>query len=211
MLRSTGYGLLVVLCLSIAGYAVGVYSLLPIGSLVMPEMRATFEAHRVAVYLHVFGAAVAMALGPFQFSRRLRARRPDLHRWMGRLYLGAGVLIGGIAGMYMAYFAWGGPVARVGFALLAAAWLHTGLRAYEAARARDFVAHRRWMVRNFALTFAAVTLRLYMPASMVAGIDAAIAYPAIAWLCWVPNLVVAELWFNRGRSAVTADGELAVR
>jgi hypothetical protein len=48
------------------------------------------------------------------------------------------------------------------------------------------------MVRNFSLTFAAVTLRLYIPASVFAGIDFAVAYPIIAWLCWLPNLLVAE-------------------
>ena len=167
-------------------------------------MRSNFEAHRTAVYFHVFGAAVAMALGPFQFSRRLRTGRPALHRWMGRLYLGIGVAIGGLAGLYLAVQAWGGVVAKAGFGLLALAWLHTGWMAYAAARRRDFTMHRRWMVRNFALTFAAVTLRFYLPAARVAGIDGAVAYPAIAWLCWVPNLVLAELWFNRGEVAPAA-------
>ena len=53
------------------------------------------------------------------------------------------------------------------------------------------------MVRNFALTFAAVMLRLYLPASMVAGGDFGLAYSVIAWLCWVPNVFVAEVLFNR--------------
>jgi hypothetical protein len=53
------------------------------------------------------------------------------------------------------------------------------------------------MVRNFALTFAAVMLRLYLPASMVVGIEFELAYPVIAWLCWLPNVVVAEMLFNR--------------
>ncbi len=67
------------------------------------------------------------------------------------------------------------------------------MRAYAAIRARDIELHRRWMVRNFALTFAAVTLRLWLPASVVSGIPFEAAYPVIAWLCWVPNLLAAEL------------------
>jgi hypothetical protein len=55
------------------------------------------------------------------------------------------------------------------------------------------------MVRNFALTFAAVTLRLWLPASIVSGFPFELAYPVIAWLCWLPNLVAAELLFNRTR------------
>jgi hypothetical protein len=53
------------------------------------------------------------------------------------------------------------------------------------------------MTRNFALTFAAVTLRIWVPASFVSGIPLAVAYPIIAWLCWVPNLLVAELILGR--------------
>ncbi|MGA8050052.1 MAG: DUF2306 domain-containing protein, partial [Burkholderiales bacterium] len=74
------------------------------------------------------------------------------------------------------------------------------LRAYQAIRARDLVSHRRWMVRNFALTFAAVTLRLWLPASVVAGVPYELAYSVIAWLCWVPNLLAAQLLL-RSRSS----------
>jgi hypothetical protein len=116
---------------------------------------------------------------------------------LGRTYLTIGVLIGGLAGLYMAFHAFGGLIARLGFAGLALAWLYTGLRAYLAIRGRRVAEHRAWMVRNFALTFAAVTLRLYLPASAIAGIAFEVAYPFIAWLCWVPNLVAAEILFNR--------------
>lgn len=191
-MRLTSYLALTLLSLSVAGYALLVYGFLPLGIAVHPDMRATYEAQRIGIHAHVFAALFALVLGPFQFSARLRSARPALHRWMGRLYLGIGVLVGGMAGLYMASFAYGGPVARLGFGLLALAWLYTGLRAYQAIRARKVMEHRRWMVRNFALTFAAVTLRLWLPASMLASLPFELAYPAIAWLCWVPNLLVAE-------------------
>lgn len=191
-MRLTSHLALMLLSLGVAGYALVVYGLLPLGIGLHPDMRATFEAQRIGIYAHVFAAVFTLVLGPFQFSTRLRAARPRLHRWMGRLYLGVGVLVGGLAGLYMAFFAFGGPVARLGFGLLALAWLYTGLRAYLAIRARQVVEHRRWMVRNYALTFAAVTLRLWLPASFAAGLPFELAYPVIAWLCWVPNLLVAE-------------------
>jgi uncharacterized membrane protein len=196
-MRRSAYGALCVLSLGVAAYALVAYGLRPLGSAVHPQMRATFEAHRLGIYAHVFGALFALALGPFQFSARLRATRLALHRWLGRLYLGVGVLIGGLAGLYMALHAFGGRAAQLGFGCLALAWLYSGARAYAAIRARDVAAHRRWMVRNFALTFAAVTLRLYLPVAMASGVAFELAYPAIAWLCWVPNLIVAETLFNR--------------
>ena len=197
VIRRTGFVTLVLLSLGVAGYAVAVYGFLPLGSLLHPEMRATFTVYPVGIYAHVFGSVIALALGPCQFSSQLRARRLQLHRWLGRLYLGVGVLVGGVSGLFMAFHAFGGLPARLGFACLALAWLYSGYRAYRAIRSRDVMSHRRWMVRNFALTFAAVTLRLYLPTSIASGVAFEAAYPVIAWLCWVPNLVAAELLFNK--------------
>jgi hypothetical protein len=123
---------------------------------------------------------------------------------MGRTYLGVGVVVGGLSGLYMAVFAFGGVVAKLGFACLAVGWLYTGLRAYQAIRRGAVQEHCTWMVRNVALTLAAVTLRIYLPSSMIAAIPFEVAYPVIAWLCWVPNLVVAELFFARAYKAPSA-------
>ena len=198
-MRRAGFALLVVLSLGVAGYALGVYGFLPLGAAVQPEMRASFATHRTGIYLHVFASALALVLGPLQFSSRLRTARPGLHRWSGRFYLGVGVLLGGLAGLFMAIHAAGGPAARLGFACLALAWLFTGGQAYRAIRAGETASHRRWMIRNYALTFAAVTLRLWLPAGVVSGIPFEVAYPVVAWLCWVPNLVAAELLLRRTR------------
>jgi uncharacterized membrane protein len=200
-MKRFGTACLYFLSLAVAAYAVIAYALLPLGSLVHPDMTLSFLDHRAGIYIHVFAASVALALGPFQFSARLRTRFARGHRWMGRIYLGVGVLLGGLSGLYMATFAFGGPAAKIGFACLAVCWLYTGLRAYRAIRRGAVAEHRRWMVRNFALTLAAVTLRVYLPSSMIAGIPFDVAYPLIAWLCWVPNLLVAERCFNGSNPA----------
>jgi uncharacterized membrane protein len=196
--------LLYLLSFGVAAYALLVYALLPFGSTVDPAMRAGFAAHALAVYVHAFAASAALLIGPLQFSSRLRQRRPGLHRWLGRIYLGAGALVGGLSGLYLAQFAFGGPVARVGFGVLAVLWLYTGLRAYGAIRRGKVTEHRRWMIRNFALTFAAVTLRVYVPLSVAVGAGFAEVYPVIAWLCWVPNLLFAEWMWNRNGVTVAA-------
>jgi uncharacterized membrane protein len=196
-MRLSSFVALAVLSLGVAIYAIGVYGLMPLGTLVHPDMRAVFQAHPIGIYAHVFASVIALALGPFQFSSRLRASKIQLHRWCGRAYLGVGVLVGGLASLYMSLHAFGGIASRLGFGCLALAWLFTGLRAFLAIRRRDVTSHRRWMVRNFALTFAAVTLRLYLPSSIAMGAAFEVAYPVIAWLCWLPNVLVAELLFNR--------------
>lgn len=187
---------LFLLALGIAAYAVLAYTLLPLGSVVHPDMKASFLTHRLGLYTHIFASAVALSFGPFQFLPRLRQRFATLHRWMGRAYLGVGVLVGGLSGLYMATLAFGGIVSRLGFTFLAVLWLYTGLQAFLAIRRGAVADHRRWMVRNYSLTFAAVTLRVYLPVSIASGIPFELAYPFIAWLCWMPNLLVAELLFN---------------
>lgn len=196
-----GFATLLLLSLAVAGYALVAYSVLPLGAAVHPDMRASFAEHRLAVYAHVFGSAVALLLGPLQFWARLRAQRPALHRLLGKAYLGAGVGLGGLAGLALAPSAYGGLPSTLGFACLALAWLYTAVHALGAAQARDFAQHRRWMIRNFALTFAAVTLRIYLPGAMAAGVPFEVAYPVIAWLCWLPNLIVAEWLLRRPAAA----------
>ena len=86
-----------------------------------------------------------------------------------------------------------GPVAAGGLGVLGVVWVATTVAAFRAAMRGDFVTHRRWAIRSFALAFAAVTLRLYLPVSGLLGLSFDAAYPAIAWLCWVPNLLVTRL------------------
>ena len=138
-------------------------------------MKANFIANKAFIYTHIFASAVALMLGPFQFSTALRRRFTRLHRWSGRAYLGIGVLFGGLCALYMSAHAFGGPAAKLGFAGLAVCWLYTGLQAFLAIRRGSVDEHRKWMVRNFSLTFAAVTLRIYIPASIMAGIPFEVA------------------------------------
>ncbi len=180
----------------VALYALVAYVVFPLGSLVHPVMQLNFNHHNVGIYTHIFASSVALLLGPWQFSARLRQKHAQLHRWLGRIYLLLGVLVGGSAGLYVAQFAYGGSVARAGFTLLAWAWLFTGIMAYRAIRHKNIMKHRRWMLRNFALTLAAVTLRIYLPLSMVSGLPFDASYPLIAWLCWVPNVVIIEWWLR---------------
>ena len=81
-------------------------------------------------------------------------------------------------------------------------WIAVNILGWRAAVRGRFVEHRRWMIRSWALTLAAVTLRLYLPASMALELPFLEAYRVIAWLCWVPNLLAAEAWLRLAPSPV---------
>jgi uncharacterized membrane protein len=85
-----------------------------------------------------------------------RTRRSAWHRIEGRVYVGA-CLIGALAGFYIAFHATAGPWATAGFAILAVLWFGATLTGYLSARRGNFVLHRRWMIRSYALTSAAIT------------------------------------------------------
>lgn len=208
-----GWTAVTLLAIAIAAYAVIPYLLQSLPALAEEGVGlAGNYADRPAIvqgffYAHIVGGGIALLLGPLQFWRGLRARHPRVHRWTGRIYL-AGVAVGGVAGLVLAPFSQAGWVGFFGFGALAVLWLVTGWRAYRAIRSGDVASHQAWMIRNFALTFAAVTLRIWLPLMITAPLltgapfefDAAFAnaYAAVPFLCWLPNLIVAE-WLIRRR------------
>jgi len=205
--RTAGWSLMLLLSLAIVAYA----AVLLVTRAFPDELGPSLHVHSFAISLHIVGAILALALGPFQFLPQLRNRYLNVHRWTGRIYL-FGVLAGGSGGLYLALFSYGGLVTHFGFGSLAVLWLATGMLAYRAIRARRIEEHRHWMTRNFALTLAGVMLRLWLPVSGAAGIPFDVAYLVVAWLCWVPNLIVAELLFRaslrRQAATVTLEREV---
>jgi uncharacterized membrane protein len=181
---------------SIAAYGM---ALLFVPAMRAPFLRDRFAAIPLAVVAHIVGSAIALAIGPLQLSARRRARSIEIHRWLGRLYVG-GILCGGVAALVMARVSQGGLPAHVGFGLLGVLWLGATAMAYARIRWGDRAAHREWMIRSYALTFAAVTLRVYLPLSQAIGLPFEPAYQTISWLCWVPNLIAAE-WLVLRRPA----------
>ena len=147
--------------------------------------------------LHIIFGGLSLLIGWTQFIKRLRKKRIRLHRILGKIYV-ISVLLSGIGGAYLALFATGGLISSFGFGGLAVAWLTTTYLAYTSIRKKKVDAHQKWMTLSYALTFAAVTLRLWLPLlNDLFGIEFVIAYRIIAWLCWVPNLILAEWLFNR--------------
>ena len=157
-----------------------------------------FARYILPLRLHIAGGMGALLAGPWQFSQKLRARALNLHRWLGRFYL-LEVALGSIAGFAMAMVSMEGLPTHFRFGIMAVLWFFTGLQAYRMVRQGNIEAHRRWMIRNFALTLAAVTLRVHLPFLLaVLHWPFPRAYITVSWLCWIPNLLVAE-WMVRRR------------
>ena len=169
--------------------------LLPHPPVASPDILGNLLA-RPWLPIHAGFAATALIVGPFQFLPGLRARRPGLHRIVGRTYVVA-CLVAAVAGLLLATRTTAGPVAGWGFGALAVCWFFATSRAVMLAIQGRIAEHRQWMIRSWAMTFAAVTLRLYLPIPpMLLHMSFMDGYRAIAWLAWVPNLLVAELYLR---------------
>ena len=155
----------------------------------------------VVFYIHITFGGISLLIGWSQFSKRFRTQYLQIHRSVGKIYV-VSVLFSSVAGVGIALFATGGTISVAGFEGLALCWLISNIKAYTSIRKGRIQEHQNWMIRNYALTFAAVTLRLWLPFSQIAlHMEFVDAYRIIAWMCWVPNLIVAELIINRRRKA----------
>jgi hypothetical protein len=196
--RRIGWGSMTVLSLAVGAYAI---FLVATGFRFVPaSVSGNGFPTALGLRTHIAAAGLSLVAGPFQFLRPLRGRFPVAHHGIGAVYIVA-ALVGGTAAGLIALFTTGGPVAGVGFLAGAVAWLACTIVALVAVKRHDFLAHQRWMVRSWAIAFGAVTLRLYLPGAMAAGFEFAQVYPYVAWLCWVPNLLVAQLFVRRARGA----------
>jgi hypothetical protein len=159
-----------------------------------PDIRGVVEQFPVRALIHMLVAPVALLIGPFQFLPSLRTRIPRLHRWSGRIYVAACV-IAGAGGLATAFHASGGPVAGFGFGLLAVLWIGVTLAAWRAAVQRRFALHRLLMRFSYAMTFAAVTLRLQIPIGLALGFAGYSAMsPWLAYTSWIPNVIAVAIY-----------------
>lgn len=185
---TTLWWILVLHCVGVSVYATRYFLITPADD--------HFSRYILPLRLHIAGGIGALLAGPWQFSENLRRHALNWHRWLGRFYL-LEVALGSVAGFAMALVSQGGLPTHFGFGILAVLWFFTGVQAYLAVRRRDIVSHRHWMIRNFALTVAAITLRTYLPLMLfLLHWSFRTSYITVSWLCWVPNLLVAE-WMVR--------------
>ena len=150
-------------------------------------------------YVHVYSSIFALMAGFIAvfFDQNQRC----LHRFSGRIYVFVTLLFSSLSGVYIGVFANGGLVAKVSFVLLGLLWFYTTYRSYKEIIKRNVQQHKFWMWRSYALALSAITLRmwkvilvyLFHPNPMD-------VYQIIAWLGWVPNLLLVEYLIKKQKS-----------
>ena len=173
------------------------------------RVPATFALHYPLLVVHVMFASVAMACAVAQIWPGLRARKPVLHRRVGRVYVYTAVPAA-VCAMVIGAATHFGPFLAVSNVLLSSLWLWFTINGYLAARQRRFAQHRRDMIRSATLALSIITNRIWTPVlvitcqplqdSMFHGNEAHFVWSVAgvgAWLGWSIPFFVVQRWLNR--------------
>ena len=158
------------------------------------------DAWRISFYVHVFTSPIVILAGLFQFNGWILRNKPRLHRILGIGYVIVVLFVTGPAALIMSLYANGGRVAQTSFVILSCLWILFTFLAYRKVRKHDYSSHIKWMIRSYALTLSAVTLRFYAYLFDVFNLNLGPreTYILLAYLSWIPNLIFAEILMRAG-------------
>ena len=177
----------------------------------LPEAAAldgSFVRHSLLTMVHIVPGLLFVVLGPLQFVRTLRARRPRLHRWMGRVVVASGMIIGVTALVMSPQMAIGGANETAATMLFAILFLFALCRAFLAIRHGKVAMHREWMIRTFAIGLAVAFVRpivgVFFATSRITHLTPHDFFGIAFWLGFTIQAIAAEIWINHTRRPVTS-------
>jgi uncharacterized membrane protein len=164
-----------------------------IGFLKFKQDYLHIKIWKVAFYIHVFSSIFTLCAGFTQFSNHILKHYKKWHRRIGKFYAYNVMLINFPAGMIMAFYANGHLPSKIAFIILDCLWFWFTYKAVAAIKVKNIKAHKRFMIRSYALTCSAITLRMWkIILSHTFNIEPEVLYMIDAWMGFVPNLLFAE-------------------
>lgn len=147
-----------------------------------------------AFYIHITSSLLVMPLGVLQFSTYIARHKPSLHRILGKVYVVVILALAAPSGLVLASYANAGLAAKVGFTLQSLVWWVVTYIAWQEATQKRWLNHTHAMLRSFAVTLAAMSLRTesylmyyYLDTKPIE------TYLTVTWLSWVGNLLFVEI------------------
>lgn len=154
-----------------------------------------YPHYQIAFFSHVYSSIFVLIIGGFQFSKTIRNHFSNLHKNLGKIYIILVLAIASPSGLVMAYHANGGIFSKTSFSIQAILWFYFTWKAFQFAKNKDWKNHQNFMLRSFALTLSAISLRI-----LKWGIVSTLApppmdtYKVVSWLGWILNLTIVEIY-----------------
>ncbi len=157
-------------------------------------LRQRFAPIPWLMVLHGIPGATALLLGILQFSNRLRARFLNLHRILGRIYVGS-VFIAAPVAVLVGFSLPSDGMLHAADIIQASGWIFTTAVALYCVKTGNIAQHRQWMMRSYpyAMVFILVRATFAIP-QIKAGGEHAIDVVVWSWiaLCgFVPSAYIA--------------------
>lgn len=150
---------------------------------------------RPTFYIHVISGMIVILIGPFQFLPKLRNSYLAIHKKLGKIYAYGILGFAAPTGLIMAFYAEGGMWSTLAFLVMSLLWFYTTIMAILTVKKKKIIEHKKWMFRSYALSFAAVTLRILVPVmSLSNNLSEEFIIVSTAWLSWGINLIIIETY-----------------
>jgi uncharacterized membrane protein YozB (DUF420 family) len=117
---------------------------------------------------------------------------------MGKFYVLIVLFFASPSGLFIGLFANGGLYSKISFVSLAILWFYCTLKGFLYIKSKNIIQHKKFMLRSFALTLSAITLRLWKVILVYLFHPAPMdVYQIIAWLGWIPNIIIIEYYLYK--------------
>ncbi len=158
----------------------------------LQDFQFSYWPRRGWLLTHIAGGLIALLTGPVQLWLGLHNVKMEIHRRLGFVYI-AGMIVGSIGAIGLAFQTDGGLVFGSGLFFLALAWIATTSLAFAAIKKNLIDQHREWTIRSYVVTFAFVTFRAGQVTLVGRGVDLQTTIGVMAWACWALPLLVTEV------------------
>jgi uncharacterized membrane protein len=163
-------------------------------------LDAGFARHRALTLAHILVGGLFLVLASLQFVSSIRRKHLQLHRWMGRILVACGLIIG-VSALVMSYkMNIGGPNESAATTLFAIVFLICLIKAYLHIRRKEPARHREWMIRAYAVALGVATTRPIVGMFFAFRRLTPHEFFGIAfWLGFTITFLAAEAWIDHTR------------
>ncbi len=165
--------------------------------------QVRYYEHPYLTLVHSAVGILFMLLGPVQFMPSVRNRFLRFHRWSGRVFMLASLVAAVSALLFVGRLpVFGSLSTSVGVVFAGSLFLVCLVQGYRTARRRQFLVHREWMIRTFAIGLGISMFRVLVPVLMMPPLRATFpeAWDTSVWLAFAINTLTAEVWINLTRT-----------
>lgn len=181
-----------------------------------PQLAALDAAFRQKAFftlLHIVPALVLIVLVPFQFSLSFRSRHIRTHRWIGRIIVGLGVVVG-ISALFLLRNPIGGSLEVSAILIFDAIFLVSLIKAFLHVRAGKIAQHREWMIRAMSVALGVATVRpimgIFFATSRFSGLTPHEFFGMAFSLGFAATYVAGETWIRYTRVQLPQSRKAAI-